>query len=76
MHDPRELRVSGLPEPVSHFMDAVLTGRTPYVSGVVATDSNGDVVGPGDVRAQARQVFRNLALVLEAAGATPPTWPS
>jgi 2-iminobutanoate/2-iminopropanoate deaminase len=41
------------------------------VSGVVATDSNGDVVGPGDVRAQARQVFRNLALVVEAAGATP-----
>jgi 2-iminobutanoate/2-iminopropanoate deaminase len=71
MHHLRELRVPGLPEPISHFTDAVLAGRTLYVSGLVATDANGDVVGRGDVRAQARQVFRNLALVLQAAGGTP-----
>ena len=43
-------------------------GRLLYISGQVAWDASGNVVGPGDVRAQAQQVFRNLQNVLQAAG--------
>jgi 2-iminobutanoate/2-iminopropanoate deaminase len=71
MHHLRPLRVAGLAEPISHFTDAVLAGRTLYVSGLVAIDASGSVLGAGDVQEQARQIFRNLALVLEAAGGTP-----
>jgi enamine deaminase RidA (YjgF/YER057c/UK114 family) len=39
------------------------------VSGQVALDESGEVVGPGDPAAQARQVFENLRRCLAAAGA-------
>ena len=41
-----------------------------HVSGQIAIDLEGDLVGPGDVRAQTRQVFENLKAILEANGAT------
>ena len=43
-------------------------GRLLYVSGQVAWDASGNIVGKGDVGAQARQTFRNLRQVLQAAG--------
>ena len=43
-------------------------GRLLYVSGQVAWNASGDIVGKGDVRAQARQTFENLREVLRAAG--------
>ncbi|GAA1948838.1 RidA family protein [Kitasatospora viridis] len=46
------------------------TGRTIAVSGQVAFDEKGELVGPGDPEAQARQVFENLGRALAAAGAT------
>ena len=46
-------------------------GSTVYVSGEVALDSTGQLVGPGDLRAQATQAFANLATVLRIAGVTP-----
>ena len=70
-HHLRGIRAPGLPEPISHFTDAVLAGRTLYISGLVSVDEQGRVVGKGDVVAQARQVFRHLRSVLEAAGAAP-----
>jgi reactive intermediate/imine deaminase len=66
----RELDVEGLPEPISHYADAVLAGDTLYISGIVPVDADGAVVG-GDVAAQARQVFDLMGRVLAAAGATP-----
>ena len=53
------------------FTHAVRVGNTIYVSGEVALDSTGRLVGPGDLRVQARQAFANLAFVLRSAGATP-----
>ena len=41
-----------------------------HVSGQIAIDVGGNLVGPGDVRAQTRQVFENLKAILEANGAT------
>lgn len=43
--------------------------RTVYLSGQVALDPQGNLVGAGDMQAQAEQVFRNLQAGLEAAGA-------
>jgi enamine deaminase RidA (YjgF/YER057c/UK114 family) len=43
-------------------------GRLLYVSGQVAWDASGSIVGKGDVGAQARQTFQNLRQVLQAAG--------
>lgn len=45
-------------------------GRTLYISGQVALDAAGHVVGAGDFRAQIEQVFANLQAALDAAGAT------
>ncbi len=45
--------------------------KTVYVSGQVAIDKEGNVVGKADLAAQAQQVFQNLALALQSAGATP-----
>jgi len=67
----RTLLVPGLMEPISHFSDAVIAGHTLYVSGLVATNEAGEVVGAGDVVEQTRQIFRNLKAILDAAGATP-----
>ena len=41
-----------------------------HVSGQIAIDLEGNLVGPGDVRAQTRQVFENLKAILAANGAT------
>ena len=41
-----------------------------HVSGQIAIDREGNLVGPGDLRAQTRQVFENLRAILAANGAT------
>ena len=53
------------------FTHAVKVGSIVYVSGEVALDSTGQLVGPSDLRAQAAQAFANLATVLRVAGVTP-----
>ncbi|WP_225826127.1 RidA family protein [Streptomyces naphthomycinicus] len=45
------------------------TGRLVAVSGQLALDADGELVGAGDPGAQARQVFENLRRCLAAAGA-------
>jgi enamine deaminase RidA (YjgF/YER057c/UK114 family) len=56
------------PTGYSHVVE-VMAGRPVYVAGQVALDPTGALVGPGDVRAQARQVFENLRAALQAVGA-------
>ena len=65
----KEYRVAGLPEPISHYTDAVQANGLLFVSGCVPVDATGELVGGGDVVAQARQVFANIGAVLAAAGA-------
>jgi enamine deaminase RidA (YjgF/YER057c/UK114 family) len=45
-------------------------GKLVFVAGQVAMDRQGHLVGKGDLRAQAVQVFENLKTALAAAGAT------
>ena len=44
-------------------------GNTIYVSGQIAFNPQGKLVGKGNMKAQTRQVFRNIKAVLAAAGA-------
>ena len=43
-------------------------GQPLFLAGQVALDPSGAVVGKGDFRAQAKQVFENLKAVVESAG--------
>jgi reactive intermediate/imine deaminase len=52
----------------SHVAE-VSGGKTIYISGQVALDQSGALIGPDDLRAQAQQVFTNLKAALEAVGA-------
>ncbi|MFD7603046.1 RidA family protein [Streptomyces mirabilis] len=57
--------------PAAAYSHVVLgTGRFVAVSGQLALDEDGELVGAGDAAAQARQVFENLRRCLAAAGAT------
>jgi 2-iminobutanoate/2-iminopropanoate deaminase len=67
MHHREEYRVQGLAEPISHYTDAVKAGGLLFLSGLVPLDEQGALVGE-DAAEQARQVFRNMELVLKAAG--------
>jgi enamine deaminase RidA (YjgF/YER057c/UK114 family) len=50
----------------------IATGsRLVFVAGQVAEDRHGELVGPGDLEAQARQAFANVGRALAAAGARP-----
>lgn len=63
-----EYRVAGLPEPVSHYTDAVRWADQVYISGCAAIGQDGAAVAPGDVTAQARVVHEYLGAALLAAG--------
>jgi len=58
------------PESYTHVVVAT-GGRMVFVAGQVADDPQGNVVGSGDLAAQARQAFANLGRCLAAAGARP-----
>jgi reactive intermediate/imine deaminase len=68
---PRFLNPPALPKPAG-YTHVVETrgGRTVYISGQVALDASGSLVGAGDLEQQATQVFDNLAAALDAVGAT------
>jgi 2-iminobutanoate/2-iminopropanoate deaminase len=57
------------PTGYTHVVE-VHRGKTVYISGQVAFDVSGNLVGKGDFKAQARQVLENLKAALAAAGAT------
>lgn len=46
------------------------TGRVIWISGQVARNGRGELVGQGDISAQAVQVFENIKAVVEAGGGT------
>jgi enamine deaminase RidA (YjgF/YER057c/UK114 family) len=60
-----------LPTPSTYTHVVVATGtRMVFIAGQEPEDVHGNLVGPGDLAAQARQVYANLGRALAAAGAT------
>jgi 2-iminobutanoate/2-iminopropanoate deaminase len=62
---------SGVARPLglySHAWKVPAGSELLYLSGQVAVDENGEVVGLGNLAVQVEQVFRNLERVLAAAG--------
>jgi 2-iminobutanoate/2-iminopropanoate deaminase len=64
-----EVLVDGLAEPISHYTHATTFGDLIFVSGCTGTDGTGRLVSD-DPTEQARRALRNLAAILQAAGAT------
>jgi reactive intermediate/imine deaminase len=58
--------------PVGPYAHAVKVkgGSMVFISGCVALDRDGQIVGKGDIAAQCRQAMENMKALLEASGAT------
>jgi enamine deaminase RidA (YjgF/YER057c/UK114 family) len=66
------LNPPGLMKPTGYTHVVTTTGgKHVFVSGQVSLDPQGNLVGKGDLQAQARQVYANLRTALAAAGASP-----
>lgn len=53
------------------YTNVVVANGFAFIAGQTAFDSEGNVVGVGDFRAQAEQTYRNLKVTLDAIGAGP-----
>jgi 2-iminobutanoate/2-iminopropanoate deaminase len=59
------------PKAIGPYSQAIVAGDLVFCSGQIPLDpATGEMVGPGDVRAQAKRVMENLKAVLEAAGSS------
>jgi enamine deaminase RidA (YjgF/YER057c/UK114 family) len=57
--------------PQAHYSQVARIGNTLYISGQLGLDLDGELVGPGDAKAQARRAWRNLEAILAFYDATP-----
>jgi 2-iminobutanoate/2-iminopropanoate deaminase len=64
------IQPKGLSDPRPRYSQGIATqgGKLLFIAGQTASDKNGNVVGKGDIEAQAKQVFDNLRAVLQEAG--------
>ena len=66
---PKEpIHTSRAPAAIGPYSQAIRAGNTIYLSGQIPLNPTTMELVKGDIRAQARQVFDNLAAVAEAAG--------
>jgi reactive intermediate/imine deaminase len=59
-----------LPEPISQYTDGVVADGWIWISGMLALDASGALIGGDDVGAQAERVHENIGAVLKKAGAS------
>lgn len=68
----RAISTTDAPAAIGPYSQAIVVGDLLFTSGQIALDpATGDMVGDGDVVAEARQVTKNLRAVLAAAGCGP-----
>ena len=65
-HEP--IIPTGSAPPLAPYSPGVRAGDTVYISGILAMDTAGRIVGEGDVRAQTRCIIEAIKSVVEAAG--------
>ncbi len=64
----QNINPAGMAAPSGYSYAVKKSGTPVFISGQVALDGNGTLVGEGDAAAQTEQVFRNLRTVVEACG--------
>jgi enamine deaminase RidA (YjgF/YER057c/UK114 family) len=69
---PRGERVNppGVHTPQANYSHVTRVGNTLYISGQLALDPQGSLVGAGDAEAQAEQCYRNIKAIVEHFGGT------
>jgi enamine deaminase RidA (YjgF/YER057c/UK114 family) len=72
MPDIRLFNPPTLVKPVAGYSQVAVVneGKMVYISGQVALDASGQLVGKDDFLAQAEQIYKNLQAAVEAAGGT------
>lgn len=69
----RQITSNKIGKPSGHFSHATMTeakGRLVFISGMLAKNADGAIVGVGDIEMQTRQVCENLKAAVEEAGGT------
>ncbi len=64
----RIIKTSEAPAAIGPYSQAVEVNGTLYVSGQIGIDPLTGKIVEGDIRAQTKQVFRNIKAILDAAG--------
>ena len=66
----QHINPDGVNKPKTYSQVVKVNGGTMiFTSGIVADDVNGTIIGKGDLKAQVKQAFENLKIILAAAGA-------
>jgi len=65
------VNTTGAPQAIGPYSQAVIAGNLAFLSGQIPLVPDTMEIVDGDLQAQARQVFTNLAAVIEACGSTP-----
>lgn len=68
MNNRAVISTPSAPEAIGPYSQAIKVGNTVWLSGQIPLVPGSMELVTGDIQAQARQVFRNLAAVSEAAG--------
>lgn len=59
------------PQPIGPYSQAIKAGGLIFCSGMIPLDpATGEVVGPGDVQAQAKRVLESIQILLKDAGSS------
>lgn len=67
----REIDLPQLGAALPHYAQAVARGDLLFISGMLAVDREGRVVGEGDVVAQTAKIFDSMKALLKHVGASP-----
>jgi enamine deaminase RidA (YjgF/YER057c/UK114 family) len=68
VHD-RLAAIPGVAQGLGYSHAVITSGRLAFIAGQIGVDTDGQLVGPGDLAAQTRQALQNLQNVLGAVGA-------
>lgn len=71
MHELKQIQTPGAPAAIGPYSQAIAVNGMVFTAGQIPLDpATMELVGGDDITAQSEQVMRNLAAILEAAGAS------